>query len=569
MSSCGTRLGLVGLLTLLGACSSTTTEYTEPVTLVAGCDAEMASALEAWEGAGFQGSVAIVEAGETRCLAGYGVANRDTGEPNGPDTVFSIGSASKTFTAAAVLKLQQQGTLTLQDPVGRWIEPWPDDKADMKVGDLVLHTSGLGSSHGQDHVPLSADEALANISAQPLLFPPGEGYQYSNSGYTLAALVVQSAAGEPFRDYLQREVMTLGHDEPFEVGGFWDGEPAPQGKRAVGYDAEGNTGHMGRPGDDDHWALDGNGGQALSTKELATWTVALTDRLVIDDDQLKLMREPQVDFGDGTAETAGWVYVAPELFGSPLLATTGGGGNIGHSVSVAWFPERDIVAVVSSNAASAAGDNLLEVLAPALANGEPLPRPPDFVPLSAEQLTAVVGSYTLPEGDTLAVKADGTNVELFPGGADAVEALWPIPGAIGAQAVAAHEEAARAFVMGETAEGRAERELLEAELGTIQSVTLDVTVFDGELRTYFTLVTEQESALGWLALSPEGVLEGAEIFVSWPSLPMGALSAGDQLVLVPRQVSELAPPIEARIDAAGSRLELVGPSSTAVALRDR
>lgn len=147
-----------------------------------GCDPVLAEALLAWAHAGFSGSIAISTGGEFDCLAAYGMANAATEAPNSVDTVFSIGSVSKAFTAAAFFRLVDAGELTLTDRAGALIQDLAGPGADATVEQLLLHTSGLIGSHGSDHEPLGRDEALAAIGDLEQEFEPGSQFLYSNAG---------------------------------------------------------------------------------------------------------------------------------------------------------------------------------------------------------------------------------------------------------------------------------------------------------------------------------------------------------------------------------------------------
>src|SRR5690606_33472981 len=149
-------------------------------------------------------------------------------------TVFAIGSVSKAFTAAAVFGLVDGGELALGDRAGDLVPGLGGPAAEATVEQLLLHTGGLTGSHGEDHVPLGREEAVTALSELERAFAPGTDFGYSNSGYTLLALIVEEVSGRSYRDHMSEEVLRLpGREEP--VGGFWDGEPAPSGPRATGY----------------------------------------------------------------------------------------------------------------------------------------------------------------------------------------------------------------------------------------------------------------------------------------------------------------------------------------------
>ncbi|MEU8386474.1 serine hydrolase domain-containing protein, partial [Streptosporangium sp. NPDC048865] len=318
------------------------------------CDPRLDTAFRAWAAAGFSGSVTILRGGTAECLAAYGTADDTTGRPNTPETVFSLGSVTKAFTAAAVFALVEEGRLSLDDRAGEILPELDGAVGKATVRQLLLHTGGLNGSHaGGDHEPLGRDAAVAAIGALEPAYEPGRGYLYSNAGYTLLALVVEKASGRGFRDYLASRILRL--PDGRIAGGFWDGEPAAAGPRAVGRLENGTAGHPGGFGGP-YWAVEGNGGLAMTTRDLAAWTHALFTGRLLSRESAGVIARPGHDLGGGRSETPGWVAFDRSLFGAPFLGTAGGGGDIGHNTTVAWVPGQERVVAISSNRPGAPED---------------------------------------------------------------------------------------------------------------------------------------------------------------------------------------------------------------------
>lgn len=460
------------------------------------------AALAAWADAGFSGVVAMSTGGELDCVSGYGLADRAAGTANTAGTVFSIGSVTKSFTAAAVFSLVDEGKVELDAPVRRYLPELSGPVGDATVRQLLLHTSGLTGSHGEDEEPMSADAALTAIDRLTLAFPPGEDYLYSNAGYTLLALVVERLAG--YRDLMAARILPPGT-------GFWSGAPAPEGPRATGYldsGAEGETGEFAGP----YWGMEGNGGVAMTMPQLASWTHALFTGQVVSPASTEVIARP-----DDHGETPGWV--ALDTFGTPALAAAGGGGT-GHNVVVAWLPESKRVVTVASNGPDVSAEDLLATLGPALVAGEPLPRPPsgDGTPAPAD----IVGTYTLATGGSFEVTVDGGRAVIAATGVDAVTALFPPR-----DGFAEHEALVADLLAGRTQEGREERAALEASFGPVTEVVPAGTAELGrELRTYVTIVAAGRPVLGWYAVDEHGGIGGAEVPTTPPSLRLVADGAG-------------------------------------------
>ena len=133
-------------------------------------------------------SVAVVRNGKLAYAQAYGAAKLNPRVAARPDMRYGIGSVSKQFTAAAVLLLQQEGKLSLDDPVSRWV-PGLTQGDDVTLRMVLSHTSGYQDFWPQDYVPplmekaVTPQQILDRRAKQPLDFPPGTRWQYSNTNY--------------------------------------------------------------------------------------------------------------------------------------------------------------------------------------------------------------------------------------------------------------------------------------------------------------------------------------------------------------------------------------------------
>lgn len=157
-------------------------------------------------------SVAISYKGQVVYEAAFGVADLSTGEILTPRHLLRVASHSKTFTAAGVLKLREQGRLRLDDAAGHFVGGLHPQVADVTLEQLLSHSAGLvrdGTDSGQfmDRRPyLSAEELRADLAGpQPL--EAGETFKYSNHGYGLLGLVIEAVTGEPYGTWIKREIL--------------------------------------------------------------------------------------------------------------------------------------------------------------------------------------------------------------------------------------------------------------------------------------------------------------------------------------------------------------------------
>ncbi len=182
----------------------------------------------------FSGTVLIAQHGKTLLAKGYGWADEESGLSNRLTTRFGIGSITKQFTAMAVLLLQDQRKLRVEDPVCGYISGCTAAWRSITLQNLLTHTSGIpdyARSLALDK-PLPLESLIAFIERQPLDFPPGSQFSYSNSGYAILALVVEDVTGASYSAFLRREIF-----DPLHLTNTGDLQSSPSVPNlATGYD---------------------------------------------------------------------------------------------------------------------------------------------------------------------------------------------------------------------------------------------------------------------------------------------------------------------------------------------
>jgi CubicO group peptidase (beta-lactamase class C family) len=355
---------------------------------------------------GFTGACLVGVGGEVVSNAGYGFAVRAEEFANTADTVFSVGSVTKQFTAAAILKLEEQGALTTNDPIQRFVGGVPADKAGITLHHLLTHTSGLCNYTGDDYEPAERDETVAKMLASPLLFPPGADYAYSNAGYSLLAAVVEIAAGEEYEGFLQRELFGAAG---LEMTGYrlpdWSG-------RVVAHWYAGDVDN-GTPLEKPYpsWNLLGNGDMLSTTEDMFRWHRGLLDDTVLSGESRRKLFTPYV--GD---YAYGWRVVSGDR---GLVVEHGGASTYGSSCAFKRFLDEDAVVVLFCNATYGASPlaMVVEDRVVAAAFGEEVPLPPAVA--RAGLGDGVAGLYALPSGGRLRVRPGVVEAE----GQDAVDEL--------------------------------------------------------------------------------------------------------------------------------------------------
>ena len=156
--------------------------------------------------------IAIAHRGKVVAEVAFGYANLATGEKLTPRHRFRIASHTKSFTAAGIMKLREQRKLRLDDPVGQYVKGLHRQVAETTIAQILSHSAGLvrdGTAVGQftDNRPfLSTEELIADLQSPPVI-EPNTRFKYSNHGYALIGLVIEAITKEPYRVWIQREIV--------------------------------------------------------------------------------------------------------------------------------------------------------------------------------------------------------------------------------------------------------------------------------------------------------------------------------------------------------------------------
>lgn len=162
----------------------------------------------------FSGTVLIARNGRVLLRGAYGEADRERHTANSIDTPFDLASTGKLFTGIAVARLVSEGKLSYDEPIEKYLPDYPNRDAASKITlrELLTHTSGLADifSKPRPQIPLRRLKDYYPLFAnEPLLFEPGKGQSYSNTGFLVASMVVEAVSGEEFRHYLQRHIFDV------------------------------------------------------------------------------------------------------------------------------------------------------------------------------------------------------------------------------------------------------------------------------------------------------------------------------------------------------------------------
>jgi len=300
-------------------------------------------------------SVAVVRDGKIVYLNAYGAAKLEPKVPASPAMRYSIGSISKQFTAAAILLLQQDGKLSLDDKVAKFL-PDLTRANEVTIRQILSHTSGYQDYWPQDYVmpmmlkPVTSAKIMEIWGRKPLDFDPGTKWQYSNTNYVIAGVIVEKASGKPFLEYMREKIFKpLGMTSVANIDEQKLGDTDPTGymRYALGP-------LRVAPKEGPGW-LFAAGELAMTAEDLAKWNISLMDQKLLKPNSYReLEREVQLNNGMGTRYGLG-----------VSLATEAGHRSVSHGGEVSGFTSESVVfpdervsviALTNQDAASASGD---------------------------------------------------------------------------------------------------------------------------------------------------------------------------------------------------------------------
>jgi len=309
-------------------------------------------------------AVAVIKDGRIVREKGYGLANVEHGVPVTMQTVFQSGSVGKTFTAALVLLLAQDGKLRLDDPVSRHLDGTPPAWAGITIRHLLTHTAGLGDPYQKIDLrkDYSDDELIALEATLPLLSAPGERFDYSNLGYHLLGFICTKVGGKFWGDQVRERIFA-----PLGMGARVVSESDIVPHRAAGYEWA-----NGKPKNQD-WVSPSlnrtaDGALYLTARDLALWDQALDgDRILGKDLRTASFTPPRLADGSTSPYGFGW-YVGARNGHRTVLH---GGAWQGFKTVINRYVDDRLTVIVLANSANARQGKLADMIAahyvPALA----------------------------------------------------------------------------------------------------------------------------------------------------------------------------------------------------------
>jgi CubicO group peptidase (beta-lactamase class C family) len=353
---------------------------------------------------------AVQQAGAVIHAAGHGLANVEWGIPIDTETVFRIGSITKQFTAAAIMRLAEQGKVDLDDPIERHLPDYPVNGRLITVRHLLHHTSGIKSYTSLPH--FFRDLSRTDMPLAQLIdvfkdlgpdFQPGERFLYNNSGYVLLGAIIEACSGKDYATFLADAFFKpLGmastrylHDEPIVP------------KRASGY-AE-PAGALSNAPPLSMSLPHAAGALGSTVGDLLTWDRALRGGSVVSPASYAAMTTPG-RLNDGSPLTYGFGLATLNYRGHAGI--THGGGINGFLSNLTHWPDADLTIVVLSNSGAFPIQRAFYGLARRAMDLPDLVRTP--VKPSVPDLAAAAGVYALDIGPLTLEASKGALASAFP-----------------------------------------------------------------------------------------------------------------------------------------------------------
>ncbi|MBC7903920.1 MAG: beta-lactamase family protein [Gemmatimonadaceae bacterium] len=293
----------------------------------------------------FSGAVLIIKSDKVVFEKAFGFADLEWKIPNTIDTRFRIGSITKQFTAACILKLEEQGKLHLDDKLSKYVPGFP--KADsVTIHMLLTHSSGIVDYVGLDefwntnaYLELPPDSFISVFRNMPYDFAPGTKSSYSNSGYFLLGMIIEKVSGESYSSFLSKNIVT-----PAGLSNTGlDRSDTILPSRAKGYSKRGNTYYnAGYININAAWSA---GAVYSSAKDLYKWSKALYSNHVIGAAGVKKMTTGHINSMD--KETFGYGLMIDSVKQHPRIWHNG--GIPGFTSYMSYYPLKNIYIIVISN----------------------------------------------------------------------------------------------------------------------------------------------------------------------------------------------------------------------------
>lgn len=339
-------------------------------------------------------SVIVSQHGKVLYKGARGMANIELEVPLTTDSIFRLGSITKQFTAAAIMMLAEQGKLSIDDDIHKYVPEFPTEGQVVTVANLMSHTSGIANYTEDEHIwtkllstETSLDEMLSEFAKHPMPLKTGEAMRYSNTGYVLLGKIIEVASKKTYANFIEQEIFDKLGMKNSHFGGT---QLIPN--RASGY-SRSEQGIVNADPINMMWPH--AAGSLLSTVEdLDTWFKALRDGSLISKKSYQQMTSPFM-LNDKSSSDYGYGLGIHEV--EKYSAIGHGGGIHGFVTHAFYIPEEDLYVAVLKNSDTEGDPRDIALLLAARTLDINIP---EFksITLSEKNIEAMMGTYQIGEG---------------------------------------------------------------------------------------------------------------------------------------------------------------------------
>lgn len=335
-------------------------------------------------------TIAVSRGGQIVFIRGYGHSDLASGTAAGPDTVYEIGSITKEFTAAAILRLVEQDKLRLDAPIHQYFPELAAAAPEVTLSHLLSHTSGLSSERtaGDLTAAMDPETIIEFLASRPVEFQPGENFRYNNNGYNLLGLLIERASGTSWQDYMEREFFAPLALQSTHV---CTASRQPRVSKAYRHPVRGSEG----PSEFErhHPSVTYAAGAICSTAtDLLRWQEALVNGEVVGEQSVALMATPRA-LSSGRPSPYGLGIFSDEALGEPHLHH--GGASSGFITQLGYFPKDGTgIAVLTNGIYAGAISEQIERSVLNASRGVDAGLPVNL-PLSSAERAGFIGNYDL------------------------------------------------------------------------------------------------------------------------------------------------------------------------------
>ncbi|MFK7749134.1 MAG: serine hydrolase [Kordia sp.] len=351
----------------------------------------------------FGATILVSKEGKVIFRKAYGKANAELDIDVIPESVFEIGSITKQFTAVGILMLLEEGKLSLDDEITKFIPDYPTQDTKITIHHLLTHTSGIKSYTSIPSLrdfarkDLSVTELIDAFKNEPMDFKPNEEFRYNNSGYVLLGYIIEKISGVSYEEFIQKRIF----DKLKMTTSYYGSKSKIIKNRAYGYQERENE---FKNADYISMTIPYAAGSIMSTvDDLLKWNTAIRNhKLISKESTQKAFTNYKINNGNNINYGYGWF--TNRIKDVPVIEH--GGGIFGYTTQGIYVPSENAYIIILTNCDCITPTDIAYKIA-AITIGKPYAKVSDAIKLSKEKLQKWVGAYKFDDGTTRFITLKG------------------------------------------------------------------------------------------------------------------------------------------------------------------